>query len=76
MADVDSLLMETSDQNGNEGEEDQNGAELELMGGDDSQDNDTDGGKIDASKEEEDAGLVCNFTQDQSLAIFNLKLIN
>lgn len=61
MADADSLLMETSEQNGNEGEEDQNGAEQELMGGDDSQDNGTDGGKIDASKEEEDAGLVCSF---------------
>lgn len=29
MADAESLLMETSEQNGNEGEEDQNGAELE-----------------------------------------------
>uniref|UniRef100_A0A7N6BJU4 RRM domain-containing protein n=1 Tax=Anabas testudineus TaxID=64144 RepID=A0A7N6BJU4_ANATE len=58
MADADSLLMETSEQNGNEGEEDQNGAEQELMGGDDSQDNGTDGGKIDASKEEEDAGKM------------------
>lgn len=55
MADAENLLMETSEQNGNEGEEDQNGAEQELMG-DDGQDNGTDGGKIDASKEEEDAG--------------------
>lgn len=54
--------METSEQNGNEGEEDQNGAEQEqeLMGGEeeDVQDNGTDGGKIDASKGEEDAGWV------------------
>lgn len=57
MADVDSLLMETSEQNGNEGEDEQNGAEQELMVGD--EDNEIDGGKIDASKEEEDAGLVC-----------------
>ncbi|XP_061596584.1 heterogeneous nuclear ribonucleoprotein A/B-like [Cololabis saira] len=66
MADAETLLMETSEQNGNEGEEDQNGAEqeqeqeqeqeLELMVGDDGQD--TDGGKIDASKEEEDAGKM------------------
>ncbi|CAN9501054.1 unnamed protein product [Ophioblennius macclurei] len=58
MADADTLLMETSEQNGNEGEEDQNGAEQELMAGDDSQDNGTDGGKIDASKGEEDAGKM------------------
>ncbi|XP_067348170.1 heterogeneous nuclear ribonucleoprotein A/B-like isoform X3 [Channa argus] len=59
MADAENLLMETSEQNGNEGEEDQNGAEqVELMGGDESQDNDTDGGKIDASKGEEDAGKM------------------
>lgn len=65
MADAENLLMETSEQNGNEGEEDQNGADQELMGGEDcqdeqdcqdSQDNGTDGGKIDASKEEEDDG--------------------
>lgn len=71
MADAENLLMETSDQNGNEGEEDQNGAEQELMGGEDDQecqdsqdgqdgqdgqDNGADGGKIDASKGEEDAG--------------------
>ena len=71
MADAENLLMETSEQNGNEGEEDQNGAEQELMGGEDcqdgqeeqdvqevqeGQDNGTDGGKIDASKGEEDAG--------------------
>lgn len=49
--------METSDQNGNEGEDDQNGAEQELMvGEEDCQDDGTDGGKIDASKGEEDAG--------------------
>lgn len=61
MADADNLLMETSEQNGNEGDDDQNGAELELMCGEDQdpdqdQDNGTDGGKIDASKGEEDAG--------------------
>lgn len=62
MSDTENLLMETSEQNGNEGEEDQNGAEQELMGGgeeeeeEESQDNGTDGGKIDASKGEEDAG--------------------
>ncbi|XP_041657798.1 heterogeneous nuclear ribonucleoprotein A/B-like [Cheilinus undulatus] len=63
MADAETLLMETSDQNGNEGEEDLNGAEqeAELMAGDESQDatdNGTDGGKIDASKGEEDAGKM------------------
>ncbi|XP_042355622.1 heterogeneous nuclear ribonucleoprotein A/B-like isoform X2 [Plectropomus leopardus] len=68
MADAETLLMETSDQNGAEGEEDQNGAEQELMGGDDDclesqdsqegQDNGGDGGKIDASKGEEDAGKM------------------
>ncbi|TKS83136.1 Heterogeneous nuclear ribonucleoprotein A/B [Collichthys lucidus] len=76
MADAETLLMETSDQNGNEGDEDQNGAEQELMigeecqdsqdgqdeqddqDGQDSQDNGTDGGKIDASKGEEDAGKM------------------
>lgn len=56
MADAETLLMETSDQNGNEEENGQNGAEQELMVGEDSQDNGTDGGKIDASKGEEDAG--------------------
>lgn len=56
MADPEALLMETSDQNGNERDDDQNGAEQELMVGEDSQDNGTDGGKIDASKGEEDAG--------------------
>uniref|UniRef100_A0A3Q1BN94 RRM domain-containing protein n=1 Tax=Amphiprion ocellaris TaxID=80972 RepID=A0A3Q1BN94_AMPOC len=62
MADAENLLMETLEQNGNEGEEDQNGAEQELMGGDEvqdeGQDNGTDGGKIDASKGEEDAGKM------------------
>lgn len=73
MADAENLLMETSEQNGNEGEEDQNGAEQELMGSEDcqdgqeeqdvqevqeGQDNGTDGGKIDASKGEEDAGKM------------------
>lgn len=61
MADAETLLMETSDQNGNEEENGQNGAEQELMAdvlGEDSQDNGTDGGKIDASKGEEDAGWV------------------
>uniref|UniRef100_A0A3Q3J8G3 RRM domain-containing protein n=1 Tax=Monopterus albus TaxID=43700 RepID=A0A3Q3J8G3_MONAL len=55
MADAENLLMEMSEQNGNEGEEDQNGAEQELMG---EEDNGTDGGKIDASKGEEDAGKM------------------
>ncbi|XP_049598603.1 heterogeneous nuclear ribonucleoprotein A/B [Syngnathus scovelli] len=57
MADSDILLMETSEQNGNEGDEDQNdaAAEAELMADDDSQ---ADGGKIDASKGEEDAGKM------------------
>ncbi|XP_068186808.1 heterogeneous nuclear ribonucleoprotein A/B-like isoform X1 [Antennarius striatus] len=55
MADAETLFMETSDQNG---DEDQNGAEQELMVGEDSQDNGTDGGKIDASKGEEDAGKM------------------
>lgn len=62
MSDTENLLMETSEQNGNEGEEDQNGAEQELMGGEEEeeevQDNGADGGKIDASKGEEDAGCV------------------
>lgn len=56
MADADILLMETSEQNGNEGDEDQNddtAAEAELMA-----DDEADGGKIDASKSEEDAGWV------------------
>jgi len=78
-ADAENLLMETSEQNGNEGEEDQNGAEQELMAGDveedcqdgqealdsqealdgqEGQDNGADGGKIDASKGEEDAGKM------------------
>lgn len=56
MADAETLLMETSEQNGNEGEDEQNGAE--MMAGDDAQEGSTDGGKIDASKGEEDAGWV------------------
>lgn len=56
MADAETLLMETTDQNGNEGEEDQNGAEQELLMGEDCEDNSTDGGKIDASREDDDAG--------------------
>ncbi|XP_028323301.1 heterogeneous nuclear ribonucleoprotein A/B-like [Gouania willdenowi] len=52
MADAETLLMETSEQNG---DEDQNGAEQEQMGEDDDC---TDGGKIDASKGEEDAGKM------------------
>ncbi|XP_038132648.1 heterogeneous nuclear ribonucleoprotein A/B-like isoform X2 [Cyprinodon tularosa] len=55
MADAENQLMETSEQNG---DEEQNGAEQELMGGDESQDSGTDGGKIDASKGEEDAGKM------------------
>lgn len=51
MADAETLLMETSEQNGNE---DENGAEAMV----DDQDNGTDGGKIDASKTEEDAGKM------------------
>ncbi|XP_057677316.1 heterogeneous nuclear ribonucleoprotein A/B-like [Corythoichthys intestinalis] len=54
MADADILLMETSEQNG---DEDQNGAEAELMADDDNQGGD-DGNKIDASKSEEDAGKM------------------
>ncbi|XP_061558274.1 heterogeneous nuclear ribonucleoprotein A/B-like [Phyllopteryx taeniolatus] len=56
MADADMLLMETSEQNG---DEDQNGAaaEAELMADDESHGAD-DGGKIDASKSEEDAGKM------------------
>ncbi|XP_069395927.1 heterogeneous nuclear ribonucleoprotein A/B-like isoform X3 [Paralichthys olivaceus] len=38
MSDSENLLMETSEQNGNEGEDDQNGAEQELMAGDECQD--------------------------------------
>ncbi|XP_077360785.1 heterogeneous nuclear ribonucleoprotein D-like isoform X1 [Festucalex cinctus] len=53
MADADMLLMETSEQNGNEGDENDAAADTELMGEDDQ----ADGGKIDASKGEEDAGL-------------------
>uniref|UniRef100_G3QCC4 RRM domain-containing protein n=1 Tax=Gasterosteus aculeatus aculeatus TaxID=481459 RepID=G3QCC4_GASAC len=61
MADPENLLMETSDHNGNDGEEDQNGAEQEqeqelMAGEEDCQD--ADGGKIDASKGEEDAGKM------------------
>lgn len=56
MADAETILMETTDQNGNEGEEDQNGAEQELVMGEDCEDNGTDGGKIDASREDDDAG--------------------
>ncbi|XP_061754821.1 heterogeneous nuclear ribonucleoprotein A/B-like isoform X1 [Nerophis ophidion] len=52
MSDTDNLLMETSEQNGNE--DDQNGAGTELMAEDES--GGGDGGKIDASKGEEDAG--------------------
>ncbi|XP_028276553.1 heterogeneous nuclear ribonucleoprotein A/B-like [Parambassis ranga] len=76
MADAENLLMETSEQNGNEEEEDQNGAEQEQeldhdLDQDPDQDQDqdqdleqmygeedTDGGKIDASKGEEDAGKM------------------
>ncbi|KAF7649055.1 hypothetical protein LDENG_00148050 [Lucifuga dentata] len=54
MADAENLFMETSEENGNEGEEEQNGAE--LMGGEEAQEDGADGGKIDASKGEEDAG--------------------
>ncbi|XP_077360786.1 heterogeneous nuclear ribonucleoprotein D-like isoform X2 [Festucalex cinctus] len=54
MADADMLLMETSEQNGNEGDENDAAADTELMGEDDQ----ADGGKIDASKGEEDAGKM------------------
>ncbi|XP_054481586.1 heterogeneous nuclear ribonucleoprotein A/B-like [Anoplopoma fimbria] len=40
MADAENLLMETSDQNGNEEEEDQNGAEQELMAGEEEEEED------------------------------------
>ncbi|XP_077402668.1 heterogeneous nuclear ribonucleoprotein A/B-like [Vanacampus margaritifer] len=55
MADADMLLMETSEQNGNEGDENDAAADAELMADDDDQ---ADGGKIDASKSEEDAGKM------------------
>ncbi|KAM9333450.1 heterogeneous nuclear ribonucleoprotein A/B-like [Pholidichthys leucotaenia] len=51
MADTENQYMETSEQNG----DDENGAE--MMAGEETQEN-ADGGKIDASKEEEDAGKM------------------
>uniref|UniRef100_A0A3P8VUK5 Heteroous nuclear ribonucleoprotein A/B n=1 Tax=Cynoglossus semilaevis TaxID=244447 RepID=A0A3P8VUK5_CYNSE len=54
MADTENPFMETSEQNGNEGEM----YTGEMMSTDDGQDNGTDGGKIDASKGEEDAGKM------------------
>ncbi|XP_058482875.1 heterogeneous nuclear ribonucleoprotein A/B-like [Solea solea] len=58
MSDTENPLMETCEQNGNEGEEFQYSTEQQLMDGDEGQDNGTDGGKIDASKGEEDAGKM------------------
>lgn len=55
MADADTLLMETMDQNGNEGEGGLDEVEQELMGEED-QGDDTDGGKIEATKGDEDTG--------------------
>lgn len=55
MADADALLMETMDQNGNEGEGGLDEVEQELMGEED-QGDDADGGKIEATKGDEDTG--------------------
>lgn len=58
MADAETLLMETMDQNGNEGKDCQDEAEQELMMGEEDQDDDADGGKIEATKGDEDTGWV------------------
>ncbi|XP_029925505.1 heterogeneous nuclear ribonucleoprotein A/B-like isoform X2 [Myripristis murdjan] len=59
MADAENQFMETSEENGNEGgEEEQNGAEQEAVAAEESQDNGGDGGKINASKGEDDAGKM------------------
>lgn len=58
MADAETLLMETMDQNGNEGKDDQDEVEQELMMGEEDQSDDADGGKIEATKGDEDTGWV------------------
>ncbi|KAM3868636.1 heterogeneous nuclear ribonucleoprotein A/B-like isoform 2-T2 [Diretmus argenteus] len=67
MADAENQFMETSEENGNEGgEEEQNGAEQEeqeqeqdeFVAGEEAQDDNGDGGKINASKGEDDAGKM------------------
>lgn len=58
MADAETLLMETMDQNGNEEEGGQDEVEQELMMGEEDQGDDTDGGKIEATKGDEDTGWV------------------
>jgi len=69
MSDAENQFMETSEQNGNEGEEEQNGAEQEELfavtegaegeaeaEAEETQEEAGDGGKINASKGEDDAG--------------------
>lgn len=56
MADAETLLMETMDQNGNEGKDGQDEVEQELMMGEEDQSDDADGGKIEATKGDEDTG--------------------
>lgn len=58
MADAETLLMETMDQNGNEGKDGQDEVEQELMMGEEDQSDDADGGKIEATKGDEDTGWV------------------
>ncbi|KAM4620017.1 heterogeneous nuclear ribonucleoprotein A/B-like isoform 2-T2 [Polymixia lowei] len=59
MADAENQFMETSEENGNEGEEEQNGAEQEeFVSTEEVQDDSGDGGKINASKGEDDAGKM------------------
>lgn len=56
MADAETLLMETMDQNGDEDEGGQDDIEQELMMGEEDQGDDADGGKIEATKGDEDTG--------------------
>lgn len=58
MADAETLLMETMDQNGNEEDGGQDEVEQELMMGEEDQGDDADGGKIEATKGDEDTGWV------------------
>ncbi|XP_003970902.1 heterogeneous nuclear ribonucleoprotein A/B [Takifugu rubripes] len=58
MADAETLLMETMDQNGNEGKDGQDEVEQELMMGEEDQSDDADGGKIEATKGDEDTGKM------------------
>lgn len=58
MADAETLLMETMDQNGNEEEGGQDEVEQEHMMSEEDQGDDTDGGKIEATKGDEDTGWV------------------